>query len=86
MLVVQCLLEVNGVRYQYIIRSDLLIICSFLVANKWLHEQGQEFLRPCNMKYKSLKENYESYLETIEEEDIVSYYFHQNMQKHDDSK
>jgi len=28
----------------------------FLVANKWLHERGQEFLRPCTLENQATDE------------------------------
>lgn len=28
----------------------------FLVANKWLHERGQEFLRPCTLENQTADE------------------------------
>ncbi|CAO1333226.1 unnamed protein product [Diamesa hyperborea] len=60
-----------------------VLVGSKWVANKWLHEQGQEFLRPCDLKYKSVNENYESYLKRNGEEDIISYFLNQHIQHQD---
>lgn len=33
-----------------IIMENILLICFVLVSNKWIHERGQEFLRPCTLE------------------------------------